>query len=114
MSMGTIEQAFKAIDSLRDESRRTVERVIQSETRISVIEKQHIDASAALQATEKRMTQAIDYRHLENQRQLTKILGDLEELMAEYNRSRGRNQVAAWVPTIISCIIGLAAILTII
>lgn len=114
MSMGSLDQAFRAIESLRDESFRKNDRLVKLEARVDSIERQHTDSAIQLKTTEKRMGDMIDFRHKENQAQLTEIIKDLRELMAEYHRAKGRNQVVNWLPTIISCVIGFSAIATII
>jgi len=71
--------------------------------RLSVIESKHNEIKhkqdeicVQLQVTDRRMTEKLDL------------------LLADHHKRQGQGVVIGWVPTIISCIVGFASIITII
>lgn len=110
MPMGSLEQAWRAIDSMRDSNAKTVERVVKLESRADSFDRLHNETLQQLRFTEDRMCELMDDKHAENQKLLNGILIDIKALMAEYNQAKGRSQAVNWFPTAINVVTGLGTI----
>ena len=108
--MGSLEQAWRAIDSMRDSNAKTVERVVKLESRADSFDRLHNETLQQLRFTEDRMCELMDDKHAENQKLLNGILIDIKALMAEYNQAKGRSQAVNWFPTAINVVTGLGTI----
>lgn len=72
------------------------ERLAVVESKHGEIKNKYDEMCVQLQVTDRRLSEKLDL------------------LLADHHKRQGQNLVVSWVPTMISCVIGLAAIITII